>query len=119
MLNTPLVGCLATASGRHYLRIVAQLRGEFAQWRTDGPMVGPHLRAALTDLEQRSTGREPEARAERLIAMMMLQTSVFAERARHVDGDGELGLPAAAFEANLVDMMVGIIEAPVHDGAPV
>ena len=113
VLLTPLIGCLGSQEGRDYLRIVAQLTGQFAQWRDEGPQTGPNLRLVLAELEHRPSGCPPEACGERLIALMMLLTAVMAERARQVDSGRPLPIDPVAFEENLLDMLVGIIEAPV------
>lgn len=40
-------------------------------------------------------------------------TSSLAERARLIDASGEVELSAADYEANLTDMLAGVLEAPV------
>ncbi|MDH3708120.1 MAG: hypothetical protein OES57_18800, partial [Acidimicrobiia bacterium] len=112
VLLTPLLGCLDSPSGRNYLRIVAQLSHQFAQWRDETPFTGPNLEAVLDDLEHRPPGCPPAARRERLIALMMLLSSVMAERARQIDDAAPLPIDGHGFEANLADMLVGIVEAP-------
>lgn len=112
VLLRPLLGCLDDPSGRNYLRIVAQLSDQFAQWRDEAPYTGPNLRTVLDDLERRPVECAPAARRERLIALMMLLTSVMAERARQIDDDASLPIDGPGFEANLHDVLVGIVEAP-------
>lgn len=112
VLVTPLIGCLDEQSGRYYLRIVAQLTGRFAQWRTDGPLTGVNLLRVLAELEARAGGDTAAARGERLVAMMMLLTSVMAERSRLLDAGGTMALEPSAFEGNLSDMVVALLEAP-------
>ncbi|MGI9600299.1 MAG: TetR/AcrR family transcriptional regulator [Acidimicrobiales bacterium] len=112
VLLTPLIGCLDTHEGRCYLRIVVQLTGQFAQWRDEAPMTGPNLRLVLAELEHRPVAASTEARDERLIALIMLLTTVMAERARQIDDGGPLPIDEWQFEANLLDMLVGIVDAP-------
>jgi len=112
VLLTPLIGCLHSQEGRYYLRIVAQLSGQFSQWREEAPHTGPNLRRVLADLEQRAMGGTPEASGERLIALMLLLTAVMAERARQVDSRERLPIDERGFEANVADMLVGLVEAP-------
>src|SRR3954447_26719408 len=47
-LVLPYASCLADASGRHYLRIVAQLADQFADWRVPSDISPPNMRRILT-----------------------------------------------------------------------
>ena len=67
----------------------------------------------LDELEHRAVAGSSAARGERLIALMMLMTTVMAERARQIDEGEPLALDGEEFEANLLDMLVGLVEAPV------
>ena len=52
-------------------------------------------------------------RQERLIAMIQLMTSSLSERARSLEAGVQMVLGNSEYEENLIDMLVGILEAPV------
>jgi AcrR family transcriptional regulator len=110
-LLVPLAGQLATPEGRDYLRIVAQMTGEFPAWRVETDLTPPNLRRILGLLE---TGPETvplEVRRERVVLVIMLMTSAMAERARALDaGDPLLELDEKAFVDNLTDVIVAALE---------
>ncbi len=118
----PYAASLETESGRHYLRIVNQLSDEFAVWRHDPSVTHPNLLAILDSLEHLCPGPAPVGR-ERVIGMIMLLAAAMAERARLIELGGPLRLDDPDFIANLIDVMVATIEAPVtvpagrHTGA--
>ena len=104
---------LAHERGRRYLRIVAQLTSRFSLWReVRSGLEHRHLLQALDLLERRPAHIPAAVRRERLVAMMHLMTSSLAERARLIDASGEVELSAADYEANLTDMLAGVLEAP-------
>ncbi len=108
----PYAASLETESGRHYLRIVNQLSDEFAVWRHDPSVTHPNLLAILDALERRCPGPTAVGR-ERVIGMIMLLASAMAERARLLEVGGPLRLDGTDFIANLIDVMVATIDAPV------
>jgi AcrR family transcriptional regulator len=110
-LLLPYATCLDTASGRHYLRIVAQLTDRFPIWNVEGELRPPHLRRILGVLESRVPG-DADLGRERVLAMILLMTSVMAERARLVES-GVSRLDDDRFVAMLADLIVGGLEAPV------
>ena len=103
-------GRLASAEGRDYLRVVAQLTDLFPTWR-EGPLSPPHLRRILRILESRAPGSAAR-RADRVLNAVMLITAAFAERARVVESGGRPSLAEPDFLANLADMVVAGLEAP-------
>lgn len=112
-LVVPYAAHLTTAHGRDYLRIVAQLAPTFGAWREPGPGTGEHLIAILGRLEEQPGHLPPEIRRERVVELIMLLTVALAERARLVEsGRRSLELDEEAFVANLIDVLVGIVEAP-------
>jgi TetR/AcrR family transcriptional regulator, regulator of cefoperazone and chloramphenicol sensitivity len=113
-LVIPYARPLRTPEGRDYLRIVAQLAERFSRWRTDE---SPNLLQILGLLEERPATVPPALRRERLVGAILLMTSAMAERARLAEGRRDTDLDEPVFLANLADMIVGILEAPV--GAPV
>ncbi|MCP4792967.1 MAG: helix-turn-helix transcriptional regulator [Actinomycetia bacterium] len=113
-LVRPMSARLAHERGRRYLRIVAQLTSRFSLWReVRSGLEHRHLLRALDLLERRPAHIPAAVRRERLVAMMQLMTSSLAERARLIDASGEVELSAADYEANLTDMLAGVLEAPV------
>ena len=111
-LVIPYAAHLGTPDGRDYLRIVAQMSGQFAGWRSPNPGVGPWLREILSILEDRIVDLPIALREERIIEMIMLMTAAMAERARVVDSAGAPALDEVTFIENLTDVLLGILEAP-------
>lgn len=98
-------------SSRRYIQIVAQLSNRYAEWRTGD---SPNLERALEWIEARPAGLSAEVRAERTVGMIMLMTTSLANRARELSSNrGGPTLGPVEYEANLVDMLVGVIEAPI------
>jgi len=121
-LVLPYAAHLATPGGRDYLRIVAQLSARFSTWRDPNPGVGPHLREILGVLEERPKGLSPAIRRERVIELIMLMTVAMAERARVIEAGRRVELDETSFNANLTDVLVGILEAPLNGplrGSPI
>lgn len=110
-LVLPYAGCLATQSGRNYLRIVAQLTDQFPVWNVEGEFTPPALRRILAALESRCPAPGAIAR-ERVIGAILLMTAAAAERARLVEAGAQLELDHDAFAANLTDMVAAVIDAP-------
>lgn len=109
---------LADRSGRRFLRIVAQLTEAFPAWSSAAE--GPNLRRVLALLAAPPPGVAPAVRGERVVAMIALMTSTMAGRAAAIDHGREPELDQTAFLANLADMIVGLLDAPVGpplDGA--
>ena len=117
-LVTPMTRCLDEERGRRYVRIVAQLSDRFSDWRsTPADLVAPNLTQALDMLERRPEHLREALRRERLVAMMQLMTSSLAERGRVLDSRSSPGLDARLYRENLVDMLVGLLEAPTSAAA--
>jgi AcrR family transcriptional regulator len=119
-LVVPYLSSLEHRSGRDYLRIVAQLTARFANWRDTGqPGVGPWLVEILTILEDRAAHPSAAIRRERVIELIMLMTTAASERARMVEsGRHTLELDDETFAANLTDVLVGVLEAPLRGSLP-
>ncbi len=113
-LIRPLIRRLPTASGRCYLRIVAQLSAEFARWDLDPTHVPANLNAILRLLRDRALAGDKAQRDERVLAMIQLMTASLAERARRIEAGEPLDTHEDVYAANLVDMLTGIIEAPAR-----
>lgn len=112
-LVLPYAAHLATPEGRDYLRIVAQLTGQFSTWRDRNPGTGPWLVDILGILEGRPEQVPAPLRRERVVEMIMLMTAALAERARSIESGRPLELDEPTFVTNLTDVLVGILEAPV------
>lgn len=110
-LLVPYVGCLATQGGRNYLRIVAQMTQQFAQWRA-GDVSAENLNRILDALESRVPA-DPAVRRQRVVSAIVLMTSLVAERARQIDQGAPLELDDDRFVADLADVIVAVLEAPV------
>ncbi len=117
-LVIPYGAHLRTPEGRDYLRIVAQMTGQFASWHVDRPGTGPKLREILGLLEQRPRALPLTIRRERVVGMIMLMTAAMAERARAIEDGEPLALDETVFLENLTDMLLGILEAPTHLPVP-
>jgi TetR/AcrR family transcriptional regulator, regulator of cefoperazone and chloramphenicol sensitivity len=113
-LVVPYLASLAEPSGRDYLRIVAQLTPRFGTWRDPNTRgTGPWLVEILSILEDRPHHLAPEVRRERVVELIMLMTAAASERARAIESRRALGLDEATFAANLTDVLVGVLEAPL------
>ena len=112
-LVVPYARSLATPEGRDYLRIVAQMSDAFAAWREARPGTGPWLLRILEHIEARPARLPELIRRERVVAMIMLMTAAMADRARLVELGRPLGLDEATYLANLTEMLVGVLEAPL------
>ena len=96
------------------LQIISQLSDQFSNWRNlSGNLSSPHLAKALELLESRPVSLPIPVRQERLIAMMQLMTSSLSERARSLEAKVKMLLNNSEYKENLIDMLVGILEAPV------
>ncbi|MAU35082.1 MAG: hypothetical protein CL502_04100 [Actinobacteria bacterium] len=112
-LVVPMVSCLETQSGCRYLQIISQLSDQFSNWRSlSGDLSSPHLSKALELLESRPVFLPIPVRQERLIAMIQLMTSSLSERARSLEAGVQMLLDNSEYKENLIDMLVGILEAP-------
>jgi len=110
-LVRPYAGLLDTEAGRAYVRIVAQLRGQFAAWRVESDAATTkHLARILDELEAR-----PDAavavRRERVVALIMVLTGTVAERARRIDDGTGNDLSDDAFVDNLVAVCAAVMMA--------
>lgn len=116
-LVIPYSTSLETEEGRDYLRIVAQMTDAFGAWRDARPGVGPWLQEILELIEARPPSLPLAFRQERVVGMIMLMTAAMADRARLIEERTPLPLGREEFLANLTDMLVGILEAAVHEAA--
>jgi AcrR family transcriptional regulator len=117
-LVVPYAAHLETPEGRDYLRIVAQLSATFSSWRTLQSGTGPRLIEILSILEERPVHLPAEVRRERVVEVIMLMTVAASERARVLEKNTEPELDAVTFAANLTDVLVGVLEAPLRGPLP-
>ncbi len=113
-LILPLARCLATSSGRCYLRILVQLSAEFGHWDTAPANVPANLNAILRLLRDQTPAQDRAQRGERVLGMIQLMTASLAERARQIEKGEPLDLTDDMYTANLVDMLVAIICSPAR-----
>jgi TetR/AcrR family transcriptional regulator, regulator of cefoperazone and chloramphenicol sensitivity len=110
-LVVPYSALLLNPEGRSYLRIVAQLRGRFAQWRVASDSdTTVHLAHVLDEIERRGAG-DAAVRRERVVAMIMVITATTAERARVIDEHQVPELDHDRFVENLVAMCAALVQA--------
>jgi AcrR family transcriptional regulator len=117
-LVVPYLAHTGTPEGRDYLRIVAQLSSRFPGWRDEAPGTGPRLVEILTILERRPDHLSDALRRERIVELIMLMTSAASERARQLESEPEPEIAPDTFAANLTDVLVGVLEAPVPRPLP-
>jgi len=117
-LVVPYTAHLRTPEGRDYLRIVAQMSATFSNWRVLGPGTGPRLIEILSLLEQRPSHLPDAVRGERVIELIMLMTVAAGERARVLERHPDQELDHDTFAANLTDVLVGVLEAPLRGPLP-
>jgi AcrR family transcriptional regulator len=112
VLLRPYARPLADRSGRDFLRIVAQLTEAFPEWQS-AEFEGPNLRRALGLLLGRPVGLPLAVRQARVVTLIAVLTAAMAERAGHIEADRRLAIDEPTFLANLADMIVGLLEAPL------
>lgn len=117
-LVVPYAAHLATPEGRDYLRIVAQLTATFSNWRVPASGTGPCLVEILSILEQRPSHLSEPLRRERIVELIMLMTSAMSERARVLEAEPDQEIDPDTFAANLTDVLVGVLEAPLAGPLP-
>jgi TetR/AcrR family transcriptional regulator, regulator of cefoperazone and chloramphenicol sensitivity len=116
-LVVPYASNLATPGGRNYLRIVAQLSSRFSSWRQAATGTGERLVEILSILELRPA-LAPALQRERVVELIMLMTVAASERARIIEGKPAPEIDHATFTANLTDVLVGVLEAPLNGPVP-
>lgn len=118
-LVVPYAAHVSTPEGRDYLRIVAQLSSRFSTWREPNPGTGANLIEILSRLEEQRAELPAAIRRERVVELIMLMTVALAERARLVEsGRRPVELDELTFAANLTDVLVGVLEAPLCGPLP-
>lgn len=108
-LVVPYCELLELPQGRSYLRIVAQLRGRFSEWRVESDSASTEHLARIIDEIEASIDRDAPVRRERIVALMVVLTATTAERARHLDESRQPGLDHDGFVSNLIDMCSALV----------
>ena len=118
-LVVPLSEKLGSEDGRDYLRILAQAlgRGELPHGGTlAAPWVAPPVRRCLDEIERR-LGRLPdELRRERTARLSELVLVSMAGRARQIEEGRPPIVNEPTFVANLIEMSVAALSAPLPHG---
>lgn len=110
-LLVPYATSLQSESGRDFLRIVNQLSSGFSAWERQAA-VSPHLVRILRLLRDRHRDQPSAARNERIVAVIVLISGLFAERATTTQRRRGVRSPDDAFISNMADMIVAMLEAP-------
>mgnify|MGYP001193414533 CR=1 FL=1 len=103
LLVSVYASCLSDENGRHYVRIVDQLRGWLTDWGSGAVAEDEHLQHILEALEKRS---DPQ----RLIAMMMLMAGMTANRAQFMSDGRTLPFGHDEFVDSLSGMLVDVLQ---------
>jgi hypothetical protein len=69
-------------------------------------------------LEDRAAHPSAAVRRERVVELIMLMTAAASERARAVESNRPVELDDETFAANLTDVLVGVLEAPLRGPLP-
>ena len=111
----PFAAELATESGRDYLRILPQVTDRLRiPVGKLPPTFGPHgIRRTLRYAHRCLPEFDPVLREERLAVATEFATNMIARRAQEIDTGVKFRFPEEQFLANLVDMTVAALVAPV------
>lgn len=115
-LVTPLAGRLTTASGRRYLRIIHELADRHLPAGDDlAPAeLNRSLRRSVRHLDAAIDELPPRLRAERSAQITSFLLQALADQARRDDvRNAKRRLRDDAFAANLIDVLVAVLTAPV------
>ena len=110
----PLADELETRSGRDFLRIVPQVLpalGRSVRSGREAPMSTESYRL-LALLEARMERLPMPVRRERLVAYMLLLTSVLADRALQLESRRPLMLDREQFVGHVIDLVATTLETP-------
>lgn len=113
----PFAGELATESGRDYVRILPQVtpRRSLPAGKLPDTFGPDGIRRSLRYAHRCLPDLEPIRREDRLANVIDFMTYTISRRANDIDLGAPFRLPEEQFIANLVDMSVGALLAPVGD----
>ncbi len=109
---------LLTPRGRDFLRIVPQIMPDLSRSLRAGQLM-PSTQTAgrvMSLLDRALADMPAPIRVERLVAYVIVLTTMLAERAQAIAEDQPLGLDHNAFVENLVSMLTGALTAPAPLG---
>lgn len=110
----PQAELLDERDGRQFLSIVSQLVDLLHRWDETADAAPPQARRAFLAIQDRlPPGLPPALRRERITRFMELVGSALGARSRQVDSRHPPTLSTGDFVANLVEMAVGALAAPV------
>ncbi len=112
-LALPIREAMATKWGRDYVRLAAQALRHLPNKDRVRPDE-PTSRRALELMGRRLLDLPDDIRDERLGAAMTLVTEAWSSRAEEIASGVESNLDDDAFERNLLDMILGMLAAPVR-----
>jgi AcrR family transcriptional regulator len=112
-LVIPLREAMATKWGRDYVRLAAQALRHLPNKDRVRPDE-PTSRCALELMGQRLLELPEDIRHERLGAAITLVTEAWSSRAEEIEAGVGSNLDDDAFERNLLDMILGMLTAPVR-----
>lgn len=110
----PLARELTTERGRDFLQIVPQMIHRLSDNLRRGQMwpVTPQAKRVLALLEA-TMGELPDpVRRERLASFTVVISSLFGDRAKHIEAQQETALDLDQFVDNLADVLVALVSAP-------
>ena len=115
----PFTAEMATESGRDYLRILPQVTGRLGLPVGHLPdAFGPRgIRRSLRYLHRCLPELPPTLREERLNVVSEFVSNAIARRAQDIELGSPFRFPEEQFIANIVDMAVGALTAPVSNAA--
>jgi AcrR family transcriptional regulator len=113
----PFAGELATESGRDYLRILPQVspRRSLPAGKLPESFGPAGIRRSLRYAHRCLPDLDPVRREDRLANVIDFMAYAVSHRAHDIEVHAPLRLPEEQFIANLVDMSVGALRAPVGD----
>ena len=113
----PFTGELATGSGRDYLRILPQVTGrlQLPAGKLPDTFGRDGIRRSLRYAHRCLPELTPKWREERLVVVIDFMAYATSRRAHDIELGAPFRLPEEQFIANIVDMLVGGLLAPVTE----
>jgi AcrR family transcriptional regulator len=110
----PLAAKLETQQGRDFLRIVPQILELLSENLRRGRAMPatPTSQRILALLEDRMSSLPEPVRRERLVAYILMLTSILAERAHHIETGHPMLLDTDQFIAHVLDIVEASLTAP-------
>jgi TetR/AcrR family transcriptional regulator, regulator of cefoperazone and chloramphenicol sensitivity len=112
LVASPVAASMATRKDRNYIRIAAHVIRNLAPIDRRRPDE-PTLVAALDLLSDALVDITEPVRTARVVAAITLTAELWAARAAEIDRGIDHILDDATFASNIVDMLVGLVTAPM------